>query len=169
MDRVLRATCVAIVIFATVIAFIVGSRIDQNTISLLSGTMIGILIAAPSAAIITFVMVRRRESSSLSSYDRGIRHSTPLPQNPPQYWVLPQQYAGANAPAYIQGSATHTGAPGWPGAPDEMSYLPRPRRRFYVIGENGEARMLENPAAAPDAVTAPYELDGDDADAGGVF
>jgi hypothetical protein len=168
MDKVLRATSVAIIIFATVIAFVVGSRIDQNTISLLSGTVIGILIAAPCATIITFVLVRRRESNnSLSSYDRGIRHSTPLPQNPPQYWVLPQQFAAMNAPAYMQAAgASNTGAPMWQVSPDQAAYAPRPRRRFYVIGENGEPRLLESPAA-PDSVTSQYELDGDDA--GGVF
>src|ERR1700674_1613419 len=102
MDRVIRATSVAIVVFATIVAFIIGSRIDQNTISLLSGTLIGILVTAPCAAIITFVLVRRRESNTLSGYDRSVRQSVPLPQNPPQYWVLPQQFQPGRNPAYAQ-------------------------------------------------------------------
>lgn len=152
MDKILRALSAAIVIFATVIAFVVGSRIDQNTISLLSGAVIGILVATPCAIIITIVTVRRRENNGLSSYDRNVRHNTPLPQNPPQYWVLPQQFAAMAAPAYMQAmGAAQAGA-------EEMGFPPRPGRRFYVIGENGEARMLES-SSARDAVANAYELE----------
>src|ERR1700694_5058208 len=115
MDKVIRATSVAIVVFATIVAFIVGSRIDQNTISLLSGTLIGILVAAPCAAIVTCVMIRRRESNSVSSYERSTRQSVPLPQNPPQYWVLPQQFQAMGNPAYAQNAiAAGMAAPNWP-------------------------------------------------------
>jgi hypothetical protein len=153
MDRVLRATSVAIIIFATVTAFVIGSRIDQNTISLLSGTMIGILVAAPCAAIITFVLVRRRDANSLSSYDRNMRQSTPMPQSPPQYWVMPQQYAQLNGAAYMQAG----GAQGWPMPQQDAPYLPR-QRRFYVIGENGDPRMLEDRSAMAGSGD-PYEAD----------
>jgi hypothetical protein len=162
MDRLLRALSIAIVIFATIVAFVVGSRIDQNTISLLSGTMIGILIATPGAAIITFVLLRRRENNAASGYDRSLRHSAPLPQNPPQYWVLPQTMQPMRAGAYpVNAIPAGITAMGWPMAPgmggEEMNYLPRPRRKFYVIGENGEPKALDDPATDDD----PYAIDSD--------
>jgi hypothetical protein len=165
MDRVIRATSVAIVVFATIVAFIVGSRIDQNTISLLSGTLIGILVTAPCVAIITFVAVRRRESNSVSSYDRSMRQSVPMPQSPPQYWVLPQQFQGmgnpAGNPAYAHNAiAAGIAAPNWPMAQEDMQYLPRPRRRFYVIGENGEPKLLEDGSAGN--ANDPYAIDSDE-------
>ncbi len=74
MNRVFRVFSVSFILFMVIIAFIVGSRIDQNTVSILSGAFIGVLVAAPCAAIVTLVAVRRREATSLSPYERTYRH-----------------------------------------------------------------------------------------------
>ena len=159
MDKVVRAFSVGIILFATIIAFIVGSRIDQNTVSLLSGAMVGILIAAPCAILVTFIAVRRRENNNISIYERSLRHGYQMPPNPPQYWVMPPQFQAPTqtAPAIPGGMSLA----GWPGSNEEMQYLPRPRRRFYVIGENGEPKPIENEAATD----ATYPFDPDEAGA----
>ena len=159
MEKVIRALSVGIILFATIIAFIVGSRIDQNTISLLSGAMVGILIAAPCAVLVTFIAVRRRESNNISIYERSMRHGYQMPPNPPQYWVMPPQFQAPTqtAPAIPGGMSMS----GWPGSQEEMQYLPRPRRRFYVIGENGEPKPVDSEAATD----AAYPFDPDEAGA----
>jgi hypothetical protein len=161
MEKVIRATSVAIVIFVTVIAFAVGSRIDQNTISVLSGAVIGILVATPCAAIITFLLVHRKDQNGVSVYERQIRHSAPLPQNPPQYWVLPQQFAPMINPAYGN-QALGAGTPGWQMQQNGVQALPRPRRRFYVIGESGEQKVVDEGAFSRDDVEDPYAYGGED-------
>ena len=159
MDKVLRAFSVGIVLFAAIIAIIVGQRIDQNTVSLLSGAMIGVLVAAPCAGLVAFIAARRRENNNQSGYERSIRHGYQsgyqLPPNPPQYWVLPQQFQTPQAVAAGMNAA------GWPGSQEQMQYLPRPRRRFFVIGENGEPKPLENEAVND----ASYPFDPDEAGA----
>lgn len=134
-----RVFAVAILVFAAIIAYMIGARIDQETISLLSGTLIGILVTTPCAALITFILVRRREQSHLSTYERSARTSVPLPQNPPQYWVMPAMANPSMMQAALAGGSSVNG---WPGAQDSR-YLPRPQRRFYVIGENGETKTME--------------------------
>ncbi|MCC7208341.1 MAG: hypothetical protein IT323_13620 [Anaerolineae bacterium] len=79
MDKVLRVTSVAIIIFAAVIAFVVGSRIDPRTVSLLSGTVIGILVAAPCATIITWVLTHRGDiTAALARVSQPVQ-PPPLP------------------------------------------------------------------------------------------
>ena len=156
MEKVIRAISVAIVIFVTIVAFAVGTRIDQNTISVLSGAVIGILVAAPCAAVITFLLLRRKDGDRAPVYERQLRNTVPLPQNPPQYWVLPQQFQGMANPAYNM-PALGTGNMGWQMQTNNTVALPRPRRRFYVIGESGEPKPVDEGAFSRD------EYDGVDA------
>ena len=77
----------------------------------------------------------------MSSYERATRSSVPLPQSPPQYWVMPQMPAIANASMLQNALPGGSSVNGWPGSQDGH-YLPRPSRRFYVIGENGETKTV---------------------------
>ncbi|HEY3289581.1 MAG TPA: hypothetical protein VGK87_05595 [Anaerolineae bacterium] len=153
MEKVFRAFTVSIVIFAVIIAVVVGTRIDQNTVSVLSGALIGIITAAPFAAILTFALLRRKGDNTstpvATSYERSLRSNVPYPQNPPQYWVMPQQFAPTQAQTMLASPAK------WP-SPDD-AYSMRPRRRFYVIGENGEPRMVDEEITEKEAVTEGYE------------
>ncbi len=147
MDRVLRALSVGIILFAVVIALIVGSRIDQNTVSLLSGAFIGVLIASPCTVVVTLITMRRRETTSSSTYDRTLHHSYQMPPNPPQYWILPQPFQSATHMGYQAPSiAAATSAAGWPGSSSDSQYLPK-SRRFYMIGTNGEPKAVEDETA----------------------
>jgi hypothetical protein len=158
MNKVMSALSVGIILFAGVMAYIVGSRIDQVTVSVLSGAMVGIVVAVPCAALVTFILVRRRESTNISVYERS-RHGYQMPPNPPQYWVIPPQFQTPpqTAPAIPGGMSMSA----WANAPEEMQYLPRPRRRFYVIGENGEPKPVEGDSATD----AQYPYDSDEAGA----
>lgn len=159
MDKVFRAFAVSIVIFAVIIALVVGTRIDQNTVSVLSGALIGIITAAPFAAILTFALLRRRGDSSstpvATSYERGLRSNVPYPQNPPQYWVLPQQFTPAQQQQTMLASPAK-----WPTAND--AYAMRPRRRFYVIGDagRGEPRLVDEELTEKEAVMEGYNQNG---------
>ena len=161
MDKIIRAFAISIVIFATITGIVVSTRIDQNTVSVLSGAVIGIITAAPFAAILTFVLTRRRDNNNtvVTSYERQLRGSVPLPQNPPQYWVLPQQFAGAQNGAYGQQQQPALAGPTqWSMNPE--TYTMRPRRRFYVIGENGEPRLMDEAAVDQDDANDAYGMGG---------
>jgi hypothetical protein len=163
MDKIARALAISIVIFATIVGFVVTSRIDQNTISVLSGAVIGIITAAPFAAILTIVLTRKRDNTVVTSYERQMRSSVPLPQNPPQYWVLPQQFAGMNNGSYGQQPQPALAGPSqWQMNADASAnaYMMRPRRRFYVIGENGEPKMVDEEISEQEAANEAYGMGG---------
>lgn len=122
---VTRISAIGILLFAAVLAYVVGTRIDKETISLLSGTAIGILVATPCASLITWILVKRR-------YDDDRRKLEPTRTSyhfnrgavDPQNWVAPQVYP------YPQGY--QQGYPQLP--PGDMWQQPRPQRQFRVIG-----------------------------------
>jgi hypothetical protein len=156
MDRMVKASAFGVILCGVVFGFVVGSRIDQSTITLLSGTLVGVLVATPCVAAITWLTVRRRDDD-WRARERYMRQSAPLPPEPPQYWVVQGQPMTADA------RAARLSAPmGWPGQyGDTAGFMPRPRRKFYVIGENGEPREVED--AANPALSAGRYDDMDDA------
>ena len=132
MDRFIKTSAVALIIFAVVLAFVVGTRMEQATIILLSGAAGGILLCAPCAAVITFAAMKRRESAVRD--DRIQRYTAPLPQEPPTYWTLP---AG---PYVMDARRFAAGLPAGAGGYADPGYSMPARRKFYVIGESGEVR-----------------------------
>jgi hypothetical protein len=129
MDKLVRVIAVSVVLFFVVLGLVIGSRMDQNTIALLGGTTIGLLIAAPCAAIVTYLAVRSRDESS-----------APRTTHTPTYYVMPQ-----------------AGAPTLPALPTQQHFLPitspthrqtpesfvlPPQRKFYLIGGGGEVNEL---------------------------
>ena len=133
MERLVKTFAVAVILFFIVLGFVIGSRMDQNTIALLGGTTIGLLIAAPCAAIITYLAIRNRDESR--QFDSPQYRP---PQPPMQYWVVPQApIAPQSAPHYnaLAGTSPYT-------MPTEQFVLP-PRRKFYLIGESGESSEIE--------------------------
>ncbi len=147
MDRIVKASAFGVVLCGVVFGFVVGSRIDQSTITLLSGTLVGVLVATPCVAAITWLAVRRRDDD-WRARERYTRQAAPLPPEPPQYWVVQGQPMTADA------RTARLSAPmGWPAQyGNAAGFMPRPRRKFYVIGENGEPHEVAdagNPALAP--------------------
>jgi len=145
MDRLMKASAFGVILCGIVFGFVVGSRIDQSTITLLSGTLVGVLVATPCVAVITWLTARRRDDSRRDdwrAHERYLRQTAPLPPEPPQYWVVQGQ------PVAADGRTARLSAPmGWPGHyGDAADYMPRPRRKFYVIGENGEPREVADPS-----------------------
>ena len=140
MERFVKAVAASVILFFVVLGLVIGTRMDQNTIALLGGTTIGLLIASPCAAVITYLAMRNRDDHS---FERNPRYSAHMPQSPPQYWVVPQhmqmqqpaqqmaqpQLPNQNAYAYRQPTAEYV--------------LPATRRRFYMIGEAGEVQELD--------------------------
>ena len=142
MDRLVRATAVSIVLFFVVLGLVIGSRMDQTTIALLGGTTIGLLIAAPCAAIVTYLVMRNRDESS-----------APKPPPTPTYYIVPQNgmpmppalppsqpMLTANPPAYQQIPAPFV--------------LP-PQRKFYLIGGDGTAEEVSPDADSAEAGSHP--------------
>jgi hypothetical protein len=136
MDKIVKAVAAAVVLFFIVMGFTIGTRMDQNTIALLGGTTLGLLIATPCAAIVTYLAIRNRDEHS---FERNPRYNSPMPQNPPQYWVMPQQMQMPQ-PMQQQMPAAATYAFR---QPTSEFMLPAVKRRFYMIGETGEVQELD--------------------------
>ncbi len=136
MDRFIKTSAVGFVVFSVVLAFVVGSRMEQATITLLSGAAVGILLCAPCAAVLTFATLKRRESTARD--DRIQRYTAPLPQEPPTYWSLPQGPYVVDARRFAPGLSAGMGS----GYADPGYSMPS-RRKFYVIGESGDVRDAE--------------------------
>ncbi len=176
MDKIIRAFTISIVVFAIIFAYFVSTRIDQTTVSVISGAMIGIITAAPLAIIMTLVVARRREDPYTSSYERQTRSSVPLPQNPPQYWMTPQQYGAANNNGYGQSPAlvapsqwqmNSEAAGATRGASPASAQMANSRRRFYVIGEDGQPKMVDQDISEQDDANGMFVMGG--ADSGAAF
>lgn len=127
MDRLIRGTAAAFVIFAGVFAFIIGQRIDQVTIALLGGVLIGLLVTAPVFGALVFVALRRsaRDHELIPTRQH---YYAPMPQSPPQFWSAPQMLRQGEMSGYADAVG------GYPAPP--AFQLP-PQRKFYVIGDDG--------------------------------
>jgi hypothetical protein len=102
---------------------------DQNTIALLGGTAIGLLIAIPSAAIVTYLAVRNRDESS-----------TPTATSAPTYYVVPQNGVPVH-PALPPPQTMVTATPPVYQQSPAPFVLP-PQRKFYMIGGDGRTSEL---------------------------
>ncbi|HQV28151.1 MAG TPA: hypothetical protein PLG23_08685 [Thermoflexales bacterium] len=132
MDKFIKTSAIALIIFAVVLAFVVGTRMEQATIVLLSGAAVGILLCAPCAAFITFAAMKRREGAPRD--ERLQRYTAPLPQEPPTYWSLP------SGPFMVDARRFAPGLPAGNAGYADAGYAMPARRKFYVIGESGEVR-----------------------------
>ena len=132
MDKFIKTSAIALIIFAVVLAFVVGTRMEQATIVLLSGAAVGILLCAPCAAFITFAAMKRREGAPRD--ERLQRYTAPLPQEPPTYWSLP------SGPFMVDARRFAPGLPAGNAGYADAGYAMPARRKFYVIGESDEMR-----------------------------
>ena len=79
MERIEKAAAIAVVLFFVALAIVVGVKMDQNTIALLGGTTLGLLIATPCAAIATYVSMKQRDDESYNRHLRGNQPYAPPP------------------------------------------------------------------------------------------
>jgi hypothetical protein len=140
VDKVNKAAAVSIVFFSVVLAGFIGARVDQTTIALLGGAFIGLIVAVPATVLVVLVAIRRRDDGF---GERPLRHSAPMPQSPPQYWVMPSPHYDLRVPSPMQAPVVQGKLQQPLVAPELM--LPAVRRRFYVIGESGDVREIEAP------------------------
>lgn len=113
MKTIATAFGIGIVGSMMILAYMLGSRMDQNTMALIGGTLIGLVVSTPVICICVF-MTMRVKMTPTRQYDSEPRYQM---QAPPQYWVQPP-------------------------TPEEtlqqpmQPYVPAPRR-FYMIGTDG--------------------------------
>ncbi|MCS7062253.1 MAG: hypothetical protein RMN25_13990 [Anaerolineae bacterium] len=153
MDRIIKASAFGIVLCGIVFGFVAGSRIDQSTITLLGGALVGVLLATPCVAAVTWLAARRRDDA-WRTQAQFMRHTAPLPPEPPQYWSvqsqpLPVGNRGPNLPVPMTWAGQASPGQTWPGQYDPAGFIPRPRRKFYVIGENGEPQEVTESVGRP--------------------
>jgi hypothetical protein len=136
MERIIRASAVAVVLFAIIFAVVVATRIDQNTVSLLAGTTLGVAFTTPCVALIVWLALRRRdEPRTYEMRQRGMPYLSP---EPPQYWIMPT----AQPPHDARLSASNGQPAGY------LPYTEPPmltaRRRFVVIGDGGDVTEVRD-------------------------
>jgi hypothetical protein len=139
MERIIRASAVSVVLFAIIFAVVLGTRIDQNTVSLLAGTTLGVAFTTPCVALIVWLALRRRDEPR--AYEMRPRAMPYLAPEPPQYWIMP-----AAQPPHDARLPANGGQP--------AGYLPyaepptlTARRRFVVIGDGGDVTEVRDPRA----------------------
>ena len=113
-------TCV----FSAGIAVVIGVRLDQDHVSILTGLMIGAVLGAPIASIITYLVVRKRQSDAIYCHRP---YQPPTGSVPPQVVYLPAPMVHQPIPSVTRQPAS------WSPEPFVMSK----QRRVYVIGDTG--------------------------------
>ncbi len=83
MEKLVKAVAIAVVLFFVVLALTIGTRMDQNMIALLGGTTIGLLIAAPCTAIVTYLAFRGRNESTNPTWWPVQQHTQSTAPPPP--------------------------------------------------------------------------------------
>ena len=138
MDKYTRISTYAVLAFAAIFAVVIGSRIDQQTISVLAGTVMGFLVASITVGGIAYMLGRRRGEPRESAPQ--IRYISPMPQTPPPF-ALPQYFqppAPGSQPYQYQPAGWGYGAPN--GTPPPMQLAPP--RRFFTIGSAGSIEEM---------------------------
>ena len=128
MSRLFKVLVFALVMFCAIFAAVIGARLDESVITLIGGIVLGSLIAAPLTAILTMLMVRRREAAAMPQ-------QPPVFQHPPapQFLVLPPMYGPPNAQLPQTPSRREIAEP----------YSLPAKRRFYLIGEDGQPTEIQ--------------------------
>lgn len=118
----MKALNFAVVLFAAVLAIVIGYRIDQPTLAILAGVTVGFVVAAIAVSALAFFVIRQNRQPS--------RENT-------------QTYHYTISP-------TGSHAPSGPAAlpPPDVYPMPaqRPTRQFVVIGEGGAQTVDGNHA-----------------------
>ncbi len=137
MQAIGKVLTFLMLMFVISMAVAIASRLDQLTVSLLSGVMVGMLMATPVTALVTYLTVRQRQSEGVVAPYAQIRPApVTLPvSQPPQIVMLP-------APANYQLPMQMMRQPQYQSQPVEPFSMP-PQRRFYMIGEDGTASEIQ--------------------------
>jgi hypothetical protein len=131
MEKLIRVFAVAFVAFSIMLAGFIGARVDAFTITLLGGAFLGLMVAVPTT-LVTMLLINRKQGVTFN--DTQWRYSAPLPQSPPQYWVMPQPVA---QPMPMMNPQLTNPNMAW------STGMDMPRRRFYVIGEAGDVNEVQ--------------------------
>ena len=137
MEKYTKISAYAVFIFVGLFAIVVGTRIDQQTISLLAGTVMGFLVASVTVGSFAYVLGRRRPD--IREQSQQMRYISAVPQ-PQQMYTMPP---------YIQQFQAHMGSANQynamlmqQSAPiTQTMQLPQPRR-FYTIGTAGASEEM---------------------------
>lgn len=126
MDKLIRGTAAAFAVFAGVFAFIVGQRIDQITMALLGGVLIGLLVTVPVFGALVYAAIKTsaRNQELLPSRQHFY---APMPQPQPQFW----------SPASPMRTDAHSFSDASSAFPAPAMFQLPPQRKFYVIGDDG--------------------------------
>ena len=169
MQRLISAVSVAVVMFFVALGIMVGKKMDQNTIALLGGAVIGLLVATPCAAIMTYWSMRRRPESyddvAVSMRDgarNGARDAQPTstfqfnPHRAPLVLGASESRQAALAThslSPVQPHATSAMPGGLPAIAPSMPLSPWPTvaREFMLVDFNGEYRRIA-PGSEAEAV-----------------
>lgn len=144
MQILARAFTFFLVTFVAGLAVVIGARLDQLTLSLLGGVMVGVAVAAPIASLVTYLALRHRSADSFTTgYAQPCQQHNPQPISP-QFILLPPP---SNYQAPLNARSTSSPTPMYqPVEPFSMAQ----KRRFYIIGGDGAAtELLPEPEQSP--------------------
>ena len=133
MNGFVKTIVFLVLLFVISAAVVIATRLDQLTVSLLGGVLVGVLLAAPIASVMTYLALRQRQVEAVANPYNQIRQQPAPPSLPPQIVMLP-------APTNYQPPMQTMRQPMYHQA--EPFTLP-PQRRFYMIGDDGSASEIQ--------------------------
>lgn len=113
----------SVVLFFGVVGFYMAYSMKESTVNLISGVVLGVLIAAPCFALIGYFVGRDKNQST--------RFNVRLTEREQPQYELPQQYQ-----AYPMQSGQQ-----FPQLGQQM-YPQLPARRHFIVGDDGETKEL---------------------------
>lgn len=113
MQKVVGLCCV---LFTAIGAYLLFSRLDQNTLTVITGVVIGVAFTSPAGIAIGYLIGHRRNEPQSVTYH--VRPQAQVPQFEPPAYYLPPMLNTSNRPA------------------------PLTQRNHIVIGEDGNDQPL---------------------------
>lgn len=64
MERINKAAAVGVVLFSLILAGFVAMKVEQTTVSILAGALLGLVVAIPTTALIMIVGLRKPDAGT---------------------------------------------------------------------------------------------------------
>lgn len=117
----MRVISLATVLFAAILAFVIGYRIDQATLAVLAGVTVGFVVAAIAVGTLAFLVIRQNRQPARSAH-----------QSPIGDWAQPYHVQHP----LPKPTAHQLPAPAGPQYDDTVTFtIKQPQRKWVAVDE----------------------------------
>lgn len=152
MNSFAKATTVSILLFSVALASVIGMRMEQQTMAILTGTAVGFFIAGACVVVVALVLIRKHEAKQRDNNERFVSPMPPSPPNnaymqmhynyAPQPRMMPQQMPPVMAMPYPMLMPMQMGQNQYAQMQTAQAQLFAPQRKFFMIGSEGNQQEI---------------------------